>query len=132
MRFRKPHRRCRPKPRPLEISLDAHLWILQRVPHGRGGRRRRGRLLGCRFDAIWATYGAFRDDLNAAVAEAQAVADQHPANASYAGRRSEGFLLMVAIVVVATRLPRVKAVAVVVVLALYSTGLLDLVLTLVA
>jgi|GEM_PF-3947737 len=39
---------------------------------------------------------------------------------------------MVAIVVVATRLPRVKAVAVVVVLALYSTGLLDLVLTLVA
>ena len=93
------------------------------------------------FDAIWAAYGAFRDDLNAEVTNAQAVADQHLANASYAGRRSEGFLLTVAIVAVAaalgtvavaTKLPRVKVIVVVVVLALYSIGLLNLVVTFVA
>lgn len=91
------------------------------------------------FDAIWAGYDQFRTDLYAEADAAQAEADQHFENATYAGRKGDGFLLSVLFmttaaalgaVALATKSARLKLVDMAVVVSLFAVGLGNLLYTL--
>lgn len=87
------------------------------------------------FGVIWAAYERYRDDLAVESAAAQATADRHFANASFAGRRADAYVLSIALMAAAVSMgavaltvksPRWKLVNLAVVATFYSGALANI------